>query len=163
MSTQTFPVIEDIDEASFLAAFGVNAIDKAEVVMAEMPRIECPVEHTFTPGIYIRMITMPRGSLISSKIHGVRHSFIITKGDVSVWSHGKVSRYKAPYMGITEPGTKRLLFCHTDVEWVTHHPNPDDTHDLDEIEKRIMVPHQNPYADIEYNLADGSIPKPALE
>ena len=157
MNTQT---ISGIDEPSFLRALGIQAIDQCEVAMAAMPRIECPVVHRFTPGLYIREILMPAGALISSKIHKTQHPYFITEGEVSVWSEGQVNRLQAPYTGITMPGTRRLLFCHTAVRWITCHVT--DSKDVEEIERQIIESHQNPFMDIEYNNADGSLPVAAI-
>jgi hypothetical protein len=35
---------------------------------------------------------------------------------------------------LTTAGTQRLLYTHEDIEWCVVHPNPTNTHDLNEIE-----------------------------
>ena len=82
---------------------------------------EYPLKHTFTPGLYIREFTMPAGSLVTSRIHMFEHPYIISKGTVSVYNGEEVVTYEAPYQGVTPPGTKRLLYCHTEVVWTTFH------------------------------------------
>ena len=37
-----------------------------------------PLKHTFLDGSYMRQITMPKGMLLTSKIHKIRHPY---KGD----------------------------------------------------------------------------------
>lgn len=107
------------------------------------PEVECPLEHKFTPGLYTRTIKMPANSLVVSKIHKTEHPFVILQGEVSVWTEGTGTvRYKAPYMGTTKPGTRRILFCHEETIWATFHPTNETN--LDKIEKQIIYTHVNP-------------------
>lgn len=103
---------------------------------------ECALVHRFTPGLYIRQITMPAGSFITSKIHMTEHPFTISYGVVSVWCpHHGTQLLKAPHTGITLPGTRRILFCHSDVVWTTYHPT--DKTDVKEIEDEILFHRVN--------------------
>lgn len=104
---------------------------------------EFPLKHRFTPGMYIREIFMPQGSLLTSKIHLTEHPFVISYGVVTVWSPDEGTKVlQAPYTGTTMPGTRRILFCHTDVIWVTFHATQ--LTDVDEIEKLITMNRANP-------------------
>jgi hypothetical protein len=120
-------------------------IDQLEVYMAEnFPIIDCPLVHRFTEGLYVREIFMPAGSLITSKIHKTQHQYFILKGSVSVWiDEGEEIFLEAPYIGITQPGTRRVLYVWEDCIWATSHPNPDNE-TLEEIEERIIEKHDNP-------------------
>lgn len=123
-----------------------NSIDKLEATMeSNFQKIECPLRHIFTPGLYTREIFMPAGSLITSKIHNSEHPFIVSQGVVTVFADGQDAVIiEAPYMGITKPGTRRVLLVHEDTIWTTFHVNPGNTEDLAEIEATIMQPHINP-------------------
>jgi hypothetical protein len=100
-----------------------------------------PLVHTFADGMYIRQITMPAGQIIVSKIHGQTHPYFILKGDVSVLTEDGVKRYKAPYSGITEAGTKRVLYTHEDTVWTTVQRTNET--DLDKIEEDVMIKETN--------------------
>ena len=121
-----------------------NRIDELEVVMLEnFEPIDCPLKHIFTPGLYTRQILMKAGSFITSKIHKTEHPYEVSFGKVSVWNNdGEEVIIEAPHLGITKPGTRRVLFCHTDVVWTTFHPNPDNEN-LEQIEERIIEKHTN--------------------
>lgn len=84
---------------------------------------ESPIklEHTFTPGLYVREIFMPAGSLVISRIHLFEHPYMITKGSVSVYDGEDIVFIEAPFRGITKAGTKRILYVHTDTTWTTFH------------------------------------------
>ena len=96
-----------------------------------------PLKHTFADGCYIRQITMPKGMILTSKIHKIEHPYFILKGDVSVLTEEGVVRLKAPYSGITKPGTKRVLYMHEETVWVTVHVTKHK--DLKKIEKQIIA------------------------
>mgnify|MGYP003111146816 CR=1 FL=1 len=80
-----------------------------------------PLKHTFADGLYIREIFMPKGQIVSTGIHKVEHPYFVQKGDVSVLTDEGIKRVKAPYNGITKPGTKRLIYMHEDTIWITVH------------------------------------------
>ena len=85
-----------------------------------------PLEHTFAGGCYIREIFMPKDQLISTGIHKKEHPFFVLKGDVSVLTENGIERIKAPYSGVTQPGTKRLIYIHEDTIWTTVHATDKD-------------------------------------
>lgn len=94
--------------------------------------------HDFCPGVYARSIFMPAGTVLTSKIHKTRHFFVVTQGSCTVIdSHGGKRFIAAPYLGVTEPWTKRALHIHEDCIWTTFHPT--DLTDVVEIEKAIMA------------------------
>jgi hypothetical protein len=118
-------------------------IDRLEQSMSGMTPREMPVTHRFTPGLYIREIHIPAGTLLTSMEHKTRHPFVVSKGRIAVMSEneGRVV-YQAPFTGITEPGTRRALFAETDTIWTTFHAT--DKTSVEEIAGDILEPHQNP-------------------
>jgi len=119
-----------------------KGLSKLEQFMAKLPGAKfgdeiAPLKHTFADGCYIREITMPKGMLLTSKIHKIKHPYFILKGDCSVLTETGVVRLKAPFHGITMPGTKRLLYIHEETVWVTVHVTRKT--DLKEIEKDIVA------------------------
>jgi hypothetical protein len=50
---------------------------------------------------------------------------------------------EAPYDGMTEPGTRRVLDVLEDTVFITVHYNPTNTEDLEELEEWIIEPHTN--------------------
>lgn len=97
----------------------------------------CPLRHSYADGCYIREIFMKKDMLLTSKIHKKQHPYFVLSGDVSVYTDKGVVRIKAPYYGITEPGTKRVLYTHEDTVWVTVHVT--DKKDLKDIEDEIIA------------------------
>lgn len=123
-----------------------DRIDELERVMVEnFDEIELPLVHRFTEGMYIREISMPAGSLVTSKIHKTNHPFTISKGKalVSIDNGGWVE-LSAPYTGITQKGTRRVLYIVEDCIWTTYHLNPEDETDIEKIEHRLIENRENP-------------------
>jgi hypothetical protein len=120
-----------------------STLDEMELAMASMEAADCPVVHRFTPGLYVREITMPAGSIVASMVHKTEHPFVISKGSVQVVSEteGAVT-YSAPYCGITKPGTRRVLHVLTETVWTTFHPTTET--DIEKIAEEILIPHVNP-------------------
>lgn len=116
----------------------------AEAVMAQHEQVGCPVTHRFTNGMYVREIFMPEGTLVASKVHKTEHFFVIRKGRVSVRMGDNVVDLEAGHMGVTKPGTHRLLYIHEDTVWVTFHPNPDNLTSLKDLEEMIIEHHSIP-------------------
>lgn len=134
-----------------------NRIDELEEAMLHSDNlIDCPLVHLFTDRMYIRQIFMPKGTLITSKIHKTQHPYSVTLGSVAVKiDNGEWVEIKAPYTGITQPGTRRVLYILEDTIWTTFHPldfikgNENELSEnelnllLEKIEDTILEPHIN--------------------
>ena len=79
------------------------------------------ITHEFFDGGYLRKMKAHGGHIFVTKIHKTRHPFFIMKGEVSILSEKGIVRVKAPFQGLTEPGTKRVVYAHTNSLWVTVH------------------------------------------
>lgn len=117
---------------SLAREWGVPAIPEQEhqrldrletALLNQFQPVECPVTHRFTPGCYSREIFMPAGTLLTSKIHRTRHQYVVISGRASVYIPDVGVRHlEAGHVGITEPGTRRVLYIHEDCRWITFHP-----------------------------------------
>ena len=96
-----------------------------------------PLKHSFADGCYIREIFNPKGELLITGIHKVKHPFFLMKGDMSILTEDGISRIKAPHHGITMPGTKRIIYCHEDCVFITVHAT--ELTDIKEIEEEIIA------------------------
>lgn len=134
-----------------------NRIDELELTMLEnMPLIDFPLVHRFTEGMYIREIFMPKGSVLTSKIHKTEHPFTVSCGVAAVSIDGGEWEYfYAPHTGITKAGTRRVLCIMEDCIWTTYHAiegmksefNELSKEEVEEIvssiEDKILEPHIN--------------------
>ncbi len=109
-------------------------IDLIESIMPQLPQLDLPLRHIFTPGIYAREMTVP------GKIHKHRHLVILSQGDISFYTDGKfVQRVHAPATFVSEPGDRRMGYTHTHTVWTTIHAT--DETDVDKLEADLFEPH----------------------
>jgi hypothetical protein len=144
-------------EDEFLASLG---LDQAETFIENLPPAECPTTHHFLPGWYIREITMPAGTILTSKIHKTEHPYHVSKGEVSVWTQNQGTiRIRSPHSGITQPNTRRLIYVWEECVWTTFHKNDNGWTTPDDVEKDIIQPHINPLLKFQYADAHNQLPE----
>lgn len=108
-----------------------DKMDELEARASTYPQTDLPVTHRFTDGLYSREIFMPANTLVTSRTHLTQHPFVVLEGIVDVIDEqGVITQYHAPYVGITQPNTRRVLVTVTDTRWITFHvtskTNPDE-------------------------------------
>ena len=96
-----------------------------------------PVKHTFADGCYIREIFNPAGLLLVTKIHKKKHPFFLMRGKMSILTENGIQHVEAPHHGITVPGTKRIIYTHTDCVFITVHAT--DSTNIEEIEEAVIA------------------------
>jgi len=96
-----------------------------------------PLKHTFAGGLYIRELRCPANTLTVTKIHKQEHAFFLMKGTISILTPEGVRKYTAPYQGITKPGTKRIIWHHDEVVFITVHATDKKT--VEEVEQQVIA------------------------
>jgi|TARA_R100000455_G_C6219128_1_gene84169 hypothetical protein len=96
-----------------------------------------PTKHSFADGQYIREIFNPAGLFIVTKIHNKAHPFFLMQGEMSIFSQDGIERISAPYHGITQAGTKRAIYTHTECVFVTVHAT--DKLNIEDIEEEVIA------------------------
>lgn len=89
--------------------------------LAQFPQVPCPVNHYFAPGVYVREIFMPAGSIVIGKIHRTEHMNIIERGVISLFSPEGTHLLRAPVTFNSGVGVQKVLFIHEDSIWKTIH------------------------------------------
>lgn len=125
-------------EAVMMAQDAITAIPGS--VQGEALDKLCPLKHSFAPGIYVREIFIPAGTLMVGKIHKHEHPNFLMSGEVKVITESQGPEHlKAPLSIISPAGTKRCLLAITDVVWITVHENRNNSRDLVEIEDFVIA------------------------
>ena len=96
-------------------------VTRFEDLMREATAVECPVTHHFAQGVYGRELFIPKGTVLTGKIHKFSQLNILSKGDISVLTETGVKRVQAPFSIVSPPGTKRIAYAHEDTVWITVH------------------------------------------
>jgi len=82
-------------------------IEQVESHLLDLPQVECPVVHHFGPGIYIREVTLPAGTLAIGHAQRFDHLNIMLTGAVAmVGDDGQTKVLRAPMIFVGKPGRK---------------------------------------------------------
>lgn len=106
---------------------------------------EIPIEHFFMDGVYVRQMTMYKGTVVVGAIHKHLHMCFLLRGHLSVASRQGVKEYIAPCFIIAEPGEQRVLYALEDSLWFNTHKNPSNTSDVKQLEKEIVAASYKEY------------------
>lgn len=118
-------------------------LEEIEAAMAAAPQVNLPLVHRFTPGLYIRECFIPAGTLLTTMVHLTEHPYTISAGTGRIYTETDgVTHYAAPFTGITQPGTSRLIYADTDTIWTTYHPTTET--DLETLTKILVARPENP-------------------
>lgn len=114
-------------------------VDAFEKELLKHPQDILPVKNYFTEKIYVRWVELFKGQTITSEIHKTEHPFFLMKGKMIVGDveSGDVAVLEAPYVGVTAPGTKRVVTAIEDVIFVTAHAT--ELKDVEAIGNEILV------------------------
>jgi quercetin dioxygenase-like cupin family protein len=115
-----------------------DQIKRLQAEMSLMPQAELTTEHSFSPGMYMRKVFRPAGTLIVGKVHKEPHFFLCAKGEIIAWTENGMKRLQAGDVVESKPGTKRVTLAVTDAIGITIHRT--DKTDLDEIEAELIEP-----------------------
>jgi len=115
-------------------------VDRLQAEMVKMPQADLTTEHLFSPGMYMRKVFRPAGTLIVGKIHKEPHFFLCAKGEIIAWTETGMRRLQAGDVVESKPGTKRVTLAVTDAIGITIHRT--EKTDLDEIEAELIEPDE---------------------
>ena len=117
-------------------------IHRLEDFLLELPKeqqldLDALTKHHFAPGVYARELFIPKGTVLTGKIHKTEHLNIISQGKISVATEDGPKLIEAPHIMVSKPGTKRAGYAHEDTTWITIHVT--DETDLDKIEELVIA------------------------
>lgn len=140
-----------------------------EAALAQVPGAvfgdsdQFPLTHHFAPGMYLREICIPAGSLVVGKIHKAAHLVVLLQGALRIYTEADgIQEVQAPAVLVSPPGAKRAALALEDTRWITCHPNPTDTQDLAVLEDAIIAPTFAAYDRWRAALEAGKQAPPAL-
>jgi len=138
-------LITSLQQDLELVADGVNIIvgDKENPIVDNS--VSFPMQHYFMDGVYVREMTMFKGSAVMGAIHKHLHMCFLLKGHVTVVNENETVDYVAPCFIVSTPGVKRVLYAHEDSVWYNTHKNPTGTKNLKELEKDIIALNYEEY------------------
>lgn len=135
-TSESLPAIDDAVDLPRKP--NLATIQAFECGLLEMEQVEIPPIHHFADGLYGREILIPKGTVLTGKVHRGEHLNFLMKGDITVWTEDGMKRLQAPAVIISKPGTKRVGYAHEDTIWITVHASHET--DLAQLEAELIVP-----------------------
>ena len=96
---------------------------------------EFPLKHTITDGVYVRQMTMKKGSFVLGAVHKRDHVWFLLTGYLVIKNEHGFEDYQAPCYVEAKSGAQRAILALEDSIFVTIHKNPDDIKDIEELER----------------------------
>lgn len=119
-------------------SISLETLHALERAIAKLPPVDLRTEHVFSEGVYMRLLWIPAGTVLTGKLHKSEHISICAMGEITVMTPTGMRRVSAPYTSVCPAGTKRAAFAHTDTLWINVHPNPDNERDPDVLEAQFI-------------------------
>lgn len=136
-------LIDDLNPSAELA----DKLNQLDAILIRGEQVDCPIEHQFTDGMYMRERFVSAGTLFTTYTWKHEHPFFHSMGELLIYDvkSGSWTHHIAPSRGITLAGTKRIVYALTDVIWTTCHMNPDNIQDIEQLEGYLLEKYDNPY------------------
>tara|TARA_R110000737_G_scaffold337805_1_gene358296 strand:- start:12 stop:461 length:450 start_codon:yes stop_codon:yes gene_type:complete len=116
----------------------INDADEVDIVTHQDSNL-FPLKHTFADGIYVRQMSMNKGSVVVGAIHKHLHVWFLLTGSISVATEETIEDYIAPCYVVATPGTKRVIYAQEQCIFVNIHKNPTNSRDIEFLEKEIVA------------------------
>src|SRR6185312_8360888 len=82
-------------------------LNELESHMLGLPQMECPVTHRFGPGLYMREVSLPAGTIVIGHHQNFEHLNILLKGRLTFFGEdGEQIEATAPMTFVGKPGRK---------------------------------------------------------
>lgn len=138
-SDASLPIVNDVEALLDSPLSHAEKVSYLVRELGKLPQVECSLKHYFAPGVYLREIFMPAGSVVIGKIHKTEHLNLIERGSVSiVHADGTREKWCAPFTFVSKAGVQKVLYIHEDCVWKTIHVT--DERDLERLEAQLIEP-----------------------
>lgn len=123
-----------------------NPVSREKIMQLERAISELPnqldlndlTKHHFAPGIYVRELFIPAGTVLTGKIHRHEIMNILVSGTIRVTTDDGVKELTGMKIYNSQPGTKKAAVAVTDTIWLNVHPTKET--DLVKIEEEFIAP-----------------------
>ena len=114
----------------------VATLDAAKYDLMHMEQAKTDLVHRFAPGIYIRELSIPTGTLIIGHLHKTEHLNVMLKGTMILLNEdGTSQKVSAPFTMVSKPGRK-IAYILEDTVWQNIHAT--DERDIDTLEATLL-------------------------
>ena len=113
-----------------------EAINSMELVMRLLPQVTIEPTHVFSKGLYARGILIPKGTILTGKVHRQDDLQVMVSGDILIKTEMGEKRLQGFNMFPSKAGYKQIGRALEDTRWITMHAT--DETDLDRLEKLLF-------------------------
>jgi len=111
-------------------------IEDLEVACLQLPQVDCPVIHRFSPGIYIREVHIPADTFAIGHYQKKEHLNIFLQGKVTMLNDdGSTIELIAPMIFVGKPGRK-CGYIQEDMVWLNVYPTEE--RDIETLENTFL-------------------------
>ena len=108
---------------------GKNA-EQIETALLKLPQVDCPVIHRFSPGLNIRELFMPKGTIAIGHHQNFEHFNVMLKGKVLMLNDdGTKTELTAP-QSFTGKAGRKVGYVMEDVVWQNIYPTTETNIDI---------------------------------
>lgn len=110
---------------------------KDDIITAikSLPEVPCPVSHFFAPGVYIREMLIPAGTVAIGHCQKTQHLCTLLSGIAVFYKENEEPvKLFGPTTFLSGYGHK-VVYALTDIKVQNCYPNPDNIQDQDELQK----------------------------
>lgn len=134
--------ISEIIASSFPKNPSRQEVLEVERKLRQFSGVDLPVHHNFTEGVYVRIIEIPRGTVLVGSTHRKSHVVSVLMGDITLLTDAGMIRVHSPWVKAEPAGIKRIIVAHTDAVLMNSHPNPSNwgISDLDKLHRELIAP-----------------------
>jgi hypothetical protein len=151
--------MNDLVEVGELALKELMSLDAPEQAMLQLPQAECSVVHHFGPGVCIREVFMPAGTLAIGHKQKFEHLNIMLRGKVLVTNDdGSTQVLTAPMIFTGKPGRK-IGYVMEDMVWQNVYAT--DLKDASAVEDMFVEKSEEWHADQAHRFAVESVSRAA--
>ncbi len=111
-------------------------VEALEARMLEMPQEEAPVKHHFCNGVYVREVTLPKGSFAIGHAHRADCLNVVLSGSVSVLIEGRVRQISAGDVFVGKAFDRKVGYVRETSVWQTVHATPET--ELEKLEEALV-------------------------
>ena len=96
-----------------------NKIYEVESAMQKMPQVDLKITEYFSHGVYGRALHIPKGVMLTGRIHKFDNLNVLTQGKMMVSTDEGMKTVSSGFTVLSPAGTKRIAVALEDCIWLT--------------------------------------------
>lgn len=119
-------------EVGFVTSVGVGAetemfglLARLQEEMMYMPQVECQIREHFSPGLYAREITIPKGAALIGAVHKTTNMAVLSRGRLRLVTETGITDISADdenQVMTVHHGAKNAVVALETAVWTNYHP-----------------------------------------